>query len=172
MKPCTFRHWPSKIFWKKNFLQFFLKKYPLWKSFINFLKKISNFNKGKPRKKFLIFIPWLFFCQVFGFCVVVPRMLRIWEYFFYSQAFFTLHPFPHLPQNRECYRFERAFLILRRFLPYTPSRHLAQPSFIKAFLGAGSSSLKVPGPPTNVRNTHPAHLFVWITQCSPKGISR
>ena len=75
-------------------------------------------------------------------------------------AFFALHPFPHLPQNRECYRFERAFLTLRRFLPYIPSRHLAQPSFIKAFLGAGSSSLKVAGPPTKVRNTHPAHLFV------------
>ena len=87
----------------------------------------------------------LLFCQVLRSCVVVPWVLRIWE---------------------------GSFLILRRFLPYTPSRHLAQPSFIKAFLGAGSSSLKVPGPPTNVRNTHPAHLFVWITQCSPKGISR
>ena len=40
---------------------------------------------------------------------------------FYSQVFFTLHSFPHLPKYRECYRFERAFLTLRRFLPYTPS---------------------------------------------------
>ena len=37
---------------------------------------------------------------------------------------------------REYYGFERAFFTLRRFLPYPPSRHLAQPAFIKAFLGA------------------------------------
>ena len=41
-----------------------------------------------------------------------------------------------------------------------------------ASLGARSSSLKVAGPPTEVWNTHPAHLFVWIKQCSAKGISR
>ena len=52
----------------------------------------------------------------------------------------------------------------RCFLPYAPSQHLAQPAFIKASLGAGSSSLKVAGPPTEVWNIDPAHLFVWITQ--------
>ena len=41
----------------------------------------------------------------------------------------------------------------------TPSRHFTQLAFIKASLGAGNSSLKVVGPPTEVRNTHPAHLF-------------
>ena len=28
------------------------------------------------------------------------------------------------------------------------------------------------GPPTEVRNADPAYLFVWITQCLAKGISR
>ena len=39
-------------------------------------------------------------------------------------------------------------------------------------LGVGSSSLKVAGPPNEVRNTVPVHLFVWITQCSAKDINR
>ena len=36
----------------------------------------------------------LLFCQVLYFCVVVPRVLQIWESFFYTQAFFTLNSFP------------------------------------------------------------------------------
>ena len=44
------------------------------------------------------------------------------------------------------------FLPLGVFLPYTLSQHLAQPAFIKASLGAGSSSMKVAGPLTEVRN--------------------
>ena len=64
------------------------------------------------------------------------------------------------------------FFPLSRFLPYTSTRNLAQPDFFKASLGAGSSSLKVTEPPTEVRNTDLAYLFVWITQCSAKGISR
>ena len=48
------------------------------------------------------------------------------------------------------YGLEKAFYTLRHFLPNTPSRHLAQPAFIKASLAAGSSSFKVPGPPTEV----------------------
>ena len=57
-------------------------------------------------------------------------------------------------------RFEWAFFTHRRFLPYASSQHLAQPAFIKASLGAASSSLKVAGPPIEVSNTDPAHLFV------------
>lgn len=85
----------------------------------------------------------LLFCQVFCFCVVavVPRVLKIWENFF----------------------------TLRCFVPYNPSTHLVQPppqtAFIKVSLGAGSSSLKVGGLPTAVRNTYPTDLFVWIRQC-------
>ena len=50
------------------------------------------------------------------------------------------------------------------FLPYAPPpTFLAQPAFIKASLGAGSSSLKFAGLHTDPRNTDPAHLFVWFT---------
>ena len=71
----------------------------------------------------------------------------------------------------ECYGFERAFFKLGRFLPYAPSRlwHnllLSKPSW------ASSSASKVARPPTQVRNTVTAHLFVWTTQCSAEGISR
>ena len=51
---------------------------------------------------------------------------------FYSQALFTLHSF--LTFGTTC--------------------------FYQGFPGAGSSSLKVAGPPTEVRNTDPAHLSV------------
>ena len=79
------------------------------------------------------------FFTFFGyFCVALPGVLRIWECFFY----------------------------FRRVLPYTLFRHLAQTAFIKTSLGAGNSSLKVAGPPVEVRNIDWTHLFVWITQCS------
>ena len=64
--------------------------------------------------------------------------------------------------------FQSTFFTHRRFSPYGPSRQLTQPAFIKASLGAGNSSLKVAGPPTEVRNTDPVYLFAWITQCSEK----
>ena len=77
--------------------------------------------------------------QVLRFCVVVPRVLQIWESLFY---------------------------------PHTTSRNLTQPAFIKVSLEAGSFFLKVAGPPTEVQNTDPTHLFVWSTQYSAKGINR
>ena len=52
----------------------------------------------------------------------------------------------------------------RRFLLYAPSpRFLIQPVFIKASLGAGSSSLKFWGLYTDPQNIDSAHLFVWFT---------
>ena len=101
------------------------------------------------------------FCQVLRFCFIALRVLRIRERLFFTFGrFLPYTPSPHLPQYREQYGFQRTFFSLRRFLTYTPSRHLTQPAFINASLGAGSSSLKVAGPPTEVGNTHPVHLFV------------
>ena len=68
--------------------------------------------------------------------IFLPRALRFWVGIFYPQAFFTLRSFPTF---------------------------LAQPAFIKASLGASSSSLKFAGLHTDPRNTDPAHLFVWFT---------
>ena len=99
----------------------------------------------------------------------------------------------------ECYGFERAFLTLRRFLPYTLLPHICHSTasardmrellslsdvfyltflpgiwhnllLSKASLGEGSSSLKITRCPTEVRNTNQANLFAWITQCSSKCI--
>ena len=44
------------------------------------------------------------------------------------------------------------------FSSYSPSRDLAQPAFIKASLGTGTSSLKVAGPPTKVRSRSSASV--------------
>ena len=71
-------------------------------------------------------------------CTVSPTDLR--GLFLLSDVF-TLHSF---------LKVAKAFLTLRRFLPYTPSRHLAQPFFIKDSLAPGSSSLKAAGPPNEV----------------------
>ena len=60
--------------------------------------------------------------------------------------------------------FEWAFFTHRRFLPLCSfPTFLAQPVFIKASLGAGSSSLKFAGLYTDPWNTALAHLFVWFT---------
>ena len=66
----------------------------------------------------------------------LPQALRFWVGIFYPQAFFTLRSFPTI---------------------------LPQPAFIKASLGADSSSLKFAGLHADLRNTDPAHLFVWFT---------
>ena len=71
-----------------------------------------------------------------AFCFHLPRALRFWVGIFYPQAFFTL-------------RFFATFL--------------AQPTFIKASLGVGSSSLKFAGLHTDPGNADPTHLFVWFT---------
>ena len=68
--------------------------------------------------------------------IFLLRALWFWVGIFYPQAFFTLRSFPTF---------------------------LAQPAFIKAFLGASSSALKFAGLHTDPQNTDPAHLFVWFT---------
>ena len=81
---------------------------------------------------------------------------------------------------RECYEFEEVFFFLLSGVFYfTPLPHIcrstASATDLREFfllssifyltVLPGSSSLKVAGPPTEVRNTDLGHLFVWITQC-------
>ena len=86
------------------------------------------------------------FTNVFYYCFSVifisPTFLTMTVFFVRYFVFVLLY--------RECYRFKRASFTLKRFLPYMPSRHLAQPVFLKASIEAGSSSLKVAGPPTAI----------------------
>ena len=107
-------------------------------------------------------LPWLFFCcffiRYFVFCIVAPRVLRIWGSFSHFQVFFILRSFCIFATVPRVLRIWESFLYSQ-----------AQPAFIKASFRAGSSSLKATGPPTEVRNTDSAHLYVWITQCSAKG---
>ena len=71
------------------------------------------------------------------FCVTfLPRARQFWAGIFYPQAFFTLHSF-------------------LTFLP--------EPAFVKASLGASSSSLKFSGRHADPQNTDWAYLFVWFT---------
>ena len=71
-----------------------------------------------------LFHHWVYYCfRVFSF-----HQLSLPWLFFVSYFVFVL-------LYRQCYGFERAFFTLRRFLPYTPSGHLAQPAFIKVSQG-------------------------------------
>ena len=119
-----------------------------------------------------------------------------------SSVFLPYTPSSHLSQYHECYRTERvspqvlftlhSFQAFATFGASTGNTYqeqrdthwmqalplhikhndiLHQPAF-KGLLRAGGSSLKLQGLPTMVQNTDPAHLFVWITQCSEKGIAR
>ena len=81
-------------------------------------------------------------CQVLHFCVIVP----------------------------ECYRFERTFFLLSGVFYFILLPDTWYLLLSRLPLGADSSSLKVAGSPTEVWNTDPTHLFVWIAQCSAKGI--
>ena len=76
---------------------------------------------------------------------------------------FSFSTFP-ISSYRKQYGFEWAFFTYRHFLPYAPSpTFLTKPAFIKASLGASSSSLKFAGLHTDLQNTDPGHLFVWFT---------
>ena len=117
----------------------------------------------------------LLFYQVLYFCVVVRQVLRIWESIFTLCRFLPSTPSQHLPHYQEYYGFQSASLpFLRIFTIFvlhsfpTPS----EPLLIKASSGAGSFSLKVARPPTKVGKLDPFYLFVWITQCSGKLITR
>ena len=80
-------------------------------------------------------LPWLLW--LLYFCVTfLPRARQFWAGIFYPQAFFTLHSF-------------------LTFLP--------EPAFVKASLGASSSSLKFSGRHADPQNTDWAYLFVWFT---------
>ena len=112
-----------------------------------------------------------FFVRYFVFVLLCCKCYRFETAFVTLRRFLSYTSSPHLLQYWGCYGSDRAFFILRCFLPYTRLQHLAQSAFIKASLGAGSSSLKVTGSPTEVQNTDPIHLLVYITQCSVKIIS-
>ena len=111
-------------------------------------------SSGEPPPGFLIF-------HLFQ-CFITPLS--------WVSSFFTFHGCCHFSpfSGVSIFQLFRVFLCcctesatdLRLFLSYTSSRHLTQPAFIKASLEAGSSSLKVAGPPTEVRNTDPANVFI------------
>ena len=56
-------------------------------------------------------------CQVLRFYVNVPRVVRIWESFFYSQALFTFPTFATVPRLLRMW--ERFFTLREFFLSYT-----------------------------------------------------
>ena len=63
---------------------------------------------------------------------------------------------------REWYDFEGAFFYPQAFFTLRSFTDIL-PGFLKASLGAGSSSLKFAGPHTDPRNTDPVRLFIWST---------
>ena len=104
----------------------------------------------------LLFLPGaLYLC-----CMVSATDLK--ELFSLLSGVFYLTLLSHICHSTaSAMDLKRAFFTLRHFLPYTASRHLAQPVFIEASLRAGSSFLNgLAGPLTKVQNTDRPHLFV------------
>ena len=118
--------------------------------FINF-RVLTTVSSG-------VFISPLIFTIVFR--VFSFRQLSLsWLFFVRYSVFILLY--------RECYGFERVFLLSGVFyLPLFPDIwHNLLLSRLPWEPAAGGS-------PTEVQNTDPAHLFVWIIQWSAKGILR
>ena len=126
--------------------------------------------------------PWLFllldfFVRYFFFVLLYHECYRLEKTFFTLRCFLPYTPSPHLPRYHKCYRFERDFCTPRSFLLYTPLRHLAQsdvaPTCLQGFPESRQFFLEIAGPPNSnsAWNTTMIHPFVWITQCSAKGIT-
>ena len=106
-----------------------------------------------------------FFVRHFVFVLLYCKCYRFETTLFTLMRFLPHTPSPHLPQYRNCYGFKRPCFILKLFSTLLSFPTLDTTCFYQGFLGASSSSLLVAWPPTEVWNTDPAHLFVWITQC-------
>ena len=156
MKSCAFRPQPLK-FLPKKFLIFLPKKthcerfsnifskesfsYIFSNETLHFLpqaRKIKNIHPRKifytsgnktPKKVLVLSIKKAFL--VFQETEIPKKFL-----YFRKRNYFRVRCFVFILLYRECYGFERDFFTLRRFLSYTLSQHLAQPAFIKAFLGS------------------------------------
>ena len=88
-----------------------------------------------------------------------------------SPGLFFVRYFVFVFFYHECYGSERAFFTLRCFLSCTLSRHLTQTAFIEASLGPTVPPWRLWGLPLSFE-TQTWSMFVWITQCSAKGISQ
>ena len=159
MKSCALRPQPLKFLPKKfpiflpkkthceRFLTFSQKKaFPIFSqmkryTFYPKLEKLKISTRGKsfilqetktPKKVLVLSIKKAFL--VFQETEIPKKKLYFRKRNFSS--YFRVRYFVFILLYRECYGFERDFFTLRRFLSYTLSRHLAQPTFTKAFLGS------------------------------------
>ena len=95
---------------------------------------------------FLSFSGVSFFALSWCFFIALPQVLRITA-FFTPRCFSPYSPPLHLPQQRECYQFDRAFFCLRHFL-------------------------LVAGPATELLKHRPGPSVCLNHKCSAKGISQ
>ena len=130
-----------------------------WNFFYLMLKKLLFFLG----ETLVFFISSCFHSLLFSFilvfissCFCFFSCFYCWLLLFTSLFLHCLSGTLFLCWYRKCYGSERTFFTLSRFLPCFPSW------FYQGFPGASSSALKVAGLSTEVWNTDPAHLFLWI----------
>ena len=118
---------------------------------------------GEPPRRFLLL---LFFIFVLHFVFVLHSFLffiLLLLFFISFPGCFAMLPALH-PGFSDPWRPPSALSFTLIILPYAPSpTFLTQSAFIKASLGAGSSSLKFAWLHTDPRNTDLTHLFVRFT---------
>ena len=120
-------------------------------SFVNFLHSHFIFFSTSS-----LTLPWTiaeFLQSFYTFSPAYCRVVRCTFIFNFSVIFL-----PQAQRFRVSVFYPLAFFTLCSFIDI-----LTQPAFIKAFMGAGSSSLKFAWLHTDPRNTDPAHLFVCFT---------
>ena len=111
---------------------------------------------------FMLFFIFVFHCFLTSSITLPWTIARFYAHFTLSvqsdSQHFHFQPFRDLLSQfyRERYGFEWAFFTLCSFINILSA-------FLKASLGAGSSSLTFAGLHTDPRNAGLAHLFVWFT---------
>ena len=128
-----------------------------WKNFLHF-RKINLLPSSLKTPVFFRKPFWVFITAS------LDVFTSLCFHFLFMCFYWWLHLFTSLFRHccscyDECYRFEREFFTLRRFVPYTSS------CFYQAFPGV-SECFRLP----SIQNIDPSvnltHLFVWITQSS------
>ena len=129
------------------------------KLFYLMLKK-SCFVFRRTLKVFYFFLFSFLHVSISSFPSFLERLLLLIAFFHFTVSSLLVRYFVFVLLPRVLQIWNSAFYSQAFFAIHTPS------CFYQGFPGALSSALKVPGLPTEGRNTDLLYLFVWITQCS------
>ena len=136
-----------------------------------FYLMLKNFWFAWRRTGFFISISFCFFLFSFVFVFVsfyffIFPFSFLWMFLLLIVFFFSLLFFYCFRCYRQCNGYLRGRFLLSGVFYLRLLPEIWHNLLLSRLSCGRSSALKVTGLPTEVRNTDPSHLFVWITQCS------